>query len=77
MVGFYSGDLGATEGWSAVLRSHVCLVVTAAGLNAAEEEATSQNLVVAEAGTVDPATAGAAHVSYCEVDEIQEDTTAG
>jgi hypothetical protein len=35
------------------------VVVTAAGLNAAGEEATSQNLVVAEAGTVDPATAGA------------------
>jgi hypothetical protein len=34
------------------------VVVTAAGLNAGGEEATSQNLVLAEAGTVDPATAG-------------------
>jgi hypothetical protein len=37
------------------------VVITAAGLNAAGEEATSQNLVVAEAGTVDPATAGRWH----------------
>jgi hypothetical protein len=40
------------------------VVVTAAGLNAAGEEATSQNLVVAEAGTVDPATAGATQYSH-------------
>jgi hypothetical protein len=60
-IGGSSKGRAAAAAEKAGLESYV--VVTAAGLNAAGEEATSQNLVLAEAGTVDPATAGATHNS--------------